>query len=91
MVVQLVKNLPGMQKTAYNAGDFGSIPELEDPLREKEMPTCPSIFAWEIPWWAFYFGKQFFFQINSAKDDVASFQNYTNTSPLYEHKTNTRF
>ena len=47
----MVKNLPGMQKTAYNAGDLGSIPELEDPLREeKEMPTCPSIFAWEIPW-----------------------------------------
>ena len=24
----MVKNLPGMQKTAYNAGDPGSIPEL---------------------------------------------------------------
>ena len=34
--------------SAYNAGDLGSIPGLEDPL-EKEMATHPSILAWRIP------------------------------------------
>ena len=35
--------------SAYNAGDLGSIPGLEDPL-EKEMATLSSILAWKIPW-----------------------------------------
>ena len=41
----MVKNLPA------NARDMGSIQCLgqEDPL-EKEMATCSSILAWEIPW-----------------------------------------
>ena len=39
----IVKNLPA------NAGDTGSIPGWEDPLK-KEMETQSSILAWEIPW-----------------------------------------
>ena len=39
----MVKNLPA------NAGDTGSIPGREDPLK-KEMATHSSILAWEIPW-----------------------------------------
>ena len=35
--------------SAYNAGDPGSIPGLEDPL-EKEMATLSSILSWKIPW-----------------------------------------
>ena len=35
--------------TAYNAGELGSIPGLEDPL-EKEMATHSSTLAWKIPW-----------------------------------------
>ena len=31
------------------AGDVGSIPGWEDPLK-KEMATHTSILAWEIPW-----------------------------------------
>ena len=34
---------------AYNAGDVGLIPGLEDPL-EKEMATHSSIPAWRISW-----------------------------------------
>ena len=37
------------KESASNAGDVGSIPELEDPL-EKEMATYSSILAWEMPW-----------------------------------------
>ena len=48
-MVQLVKNLPAMQETAYNAEDPGLIPRLEDSL-EKEMAIHSSILAWEIPW-----------------------------------------
>ena len=32
-----------------NAGDTGSVPGLEDPLK-KEMTTHSSIVTWEIPW-----------------------------------------
>ena len=39
----MVKNLPA------NTGDVGSILGGIDPL-EKEMATCFSILAWEIPW-----------------------------------------
>ena len=39
----VANNLPA------NAGDAGLIPGSEDPL-EKEMATCSSIPAWEIPW-----------------------------------------
>ena len=39
----MVKDLPA------NAGDSASISGCEDPL-EKEMATCFSILAWEIPW-----------------------------------------
>ena len=35
--------------SAYNAGDPGSIPCLEDPL-EKEMATHSSVLACNIPW-----------------------------------------
>ena len=38
----LAKNLP------LSAGDEGSIPGLEDPLKE-EMATHSSILAWRIP------------------------------------------
>ena len=38
----MVKNL------CANAGDAGSIPELEDPL-EEGMATHSSILAWRIP------------------------------------------
>ena len=34
---------------ALEAGDVGSIPGWEDPLK-KEMATHTSILAWEIPW-----------------------------------------
>ena len=37
------------KKSAFNAGDTGSIPESEDPL-EKKVATHSSIFPWEIPW-----------------------------------------
>ena len=36
------------QESAYNAGDPGSIPGLENPLEEK-ISAHPSILAWEIP------------------------------------------
>ena len=35
------------KESAYNAGDPGSIPGLEDPL-EEEMATHSSIIAWRI-------------------------------------------
>ena len=35
------------KESAYNAGDIGSIPGLEDPL-EEEMATHSSIIAWRI-------------------------------------------
>ena len=35
--------------SAYNVGDLGSIPGLEN-LLEKEMATCSSTLAWKIPW-----------------------------------------
>ena len=48
LLAQSVKNLPEMQKTAYNTGDLGSILGREVPL-EKEMATRSNMFAWEIP------------------------------------------
>ena len=39
----MVENLPVMQKTGVQSLGW------EDPL-EKEMATCSSILAWEIPW-----------------------------------------
>ena len=38
-----------VKASAYNSGDPGSIPGLEDPL-EKEMATQPSTLALKIPW-----------------------------------------
>ena len=38
-----------VKKSAYNAGDLGSVPGLEDAL-EKGMATHSSILAWRIPW-----------------------------------------
>ena len=38
-----------VKASAWNAGDLGSIPGLEDPL-EKEMATHSSTLAWRIPW-----------------------------------------
>ena len=35
--------------SAGDTGDMGSIPGLEDPLKE-EMATHSSILAWKIPW-----------------------------------------
>ena len=43
VVVQVVKNLPAMQKTR------GRFLGREDPL-EKEMTTCSITLAWEILW-----------------------------------------
>ena len=48
-MAQLVKNLPEMHATAWNAGHPDSSPESEDPL-EKEIATHSSFIAWEIPW-----------------------------------------
>ena len=45
-------DFPGVsdgKASAYNAGDLGSIPGLED-LLEKEMGTHSSTLAWKIPW-----------------------------------------
>ena len=42
LVAQLVENLPAMQETQVQFLCW------EDPL-EKEMATCSSILAWEIP------------------------------------------
>ena len=42
-MAQSVKNLPAMQETWVRS--LGG----KDPL-EKEMATCSSILAWEIPW-----------------------------------------
>ena len=38
-----------VKKTAGNAGDLGSIPSQEDPLK-KGMTTHSSVLAWRIPW-----------------------------------------
>ena len=38
-----------MKNPPANAGDAGSVPDLEDPLK-KEMATHSSILAWNIPW-----------------------------------------
>ena len=38
-----------VKKSAYYAGDLGSILGWEDP-QEKEMATHSSILAWRIPW-----------------------------------------
>ena len=38
-----------VKASACNAGDLGSIPDLEDPW-EKDMATHSSILAWRIPW-----------------------------------------
>ena len=40
--------LLGGNESAYNAGDLGSVPGLEDPL-EKGMVTQSSILAWRNP------------------------------------------
>ena len=36
------------KESAYNAGDLGLIPRLEDPL-EEGMATLANILAWRIP------------------------------------------
>ena len=46
LVTQLIKN---MTANAGDAGDMGSIPGLGDDPLEKEMATCSSILAWNIP------------------------------------------
>ena len=38
-----------VKNPSANAGDVGSIPVSEDPLK-KEMATHSSILAWEIQW-----------------------------------------
>ena len=43
LVTQMVKSLPAMRETQVQS--LGR----EDPLK-KEMATCCSILAWEIPW-----------------------------------------
>ena len=43
LVAQMVK------LSAYNVGDPGSVPGLEDPLK-KEMETHSSTLGWKIPW-----------------------------------------
>ena len=37
------------EESMCNAGDTGSVPGWEDPLK-KEMTTHSSIVTWEIPW-----------------------------------------
>ena len=37
------------KEPTYYAGDMGSIPGPEDPLK-KEMATHSGILAWKIPW-----------------------------------------
>ena len=54
LVAQVVKTLPAMQETIYNAGDgvqslVQSLISREDPL-EKGMAIHCSTLAWEIPW-----------------------------------------
>ena len=39
----------GSKESAFNVGEPGSTPELEDPL-EKVMAIHSSIIAWKIPW-----------------------------------------
>ena len=43
LVAQKVNNLPAVQETRVRSLGW------ENPL-EKEMATCSSILAWEIPW-----------------------------------------
>ena len=48
--MQVVTNFrTNSTRTAYNAGDLGSIPGLGRSL-EKETATHSSILAWRIPW-----------------------------------------
>ena len=50
--VEILQGFPcgsDCKASAYNAGDPGSIPCLEDSL-EKEMATHSSVLAWKIPW-----------------------------------------
>ena len=50
MLLLIYMGFPGgseVKASAWNAGDLGSIPGLEDPL-EKEMATHSSILAWRI-------------------------------------------
>ena len=52
MLLLIYMGFPGgseVKASAWNAGDLGSIPGLEDPL-EKEMATHSSTLAWRIPW-----------------------------------------
>ena len=52
IIAKVALGFPGgseVKASAWNAGDLGSIPGLEDPL-EKEMATHSSILAWRIPW-----------------------------------------
>ena len=48
LVAQLVKNLPTVQESAYNAGDLDTIPGLR--RSPGEMATHSGLLAWEIPW-----------------------------------------
>ena len=48
LVAQLVKNLPTVQESTYNAGDLDTIPGLG--RSPGEMATHSSILAWRIPW-----------------------------------------
>ena len=48
LVAQLVKNLPTVQESAYNAGDLDTIPGLG--RSPGEMATHSGLLAWEIPW-----------------------------------------
>ena len=57
----LTQGFPGgseVKESAWNAGDLGSIPELEDPL-EKRTATHSSILAWRTPWTGKPGGLQF--------------------------------
>ena len=49
---KVISGFPGgsdSKESAYNVGDQVQSLGQEDPL-EKEMATCSSILAWEIPW-----------------------------------------
>ena len=51
MVAQMIKRLPTMRETRVRSLGW------EDPL-EKEMASCFSILAWEIPWTEEFGGLQ---------------------------------
>ena len=83
MYIKTNIDFPGgsvVKKLPANAGDSGSVPGWEDPL-EKEMATCPSILAWEIPWTE-GLGR---LQCLGLKKSQTQFSSYTTTTNHEKH------